>query len=132
MSRTSRRGEEIVGRNIEEALDLSGVQIDGQDAVGAGAGNEVRDQLGRDRRARPHLPVLARIAEIGNDRRDAMRRCTSKRIDHDQQLHQVIVGWIGRRLDDEGVAPAHVLQNLDKNLQIGEAAHMAAGQRFPR
>jgi hypothetical protein len=31
-----RRGVEMVDRDVEEALDLLGVQVDGQDAVGAG------------------------------------------------------------------------------------------------
>ena len=50
-----RLGVEIVGRNVEEALDLPGVQIDGQHAVGARLGDEVGDQLGRNRRARARL-----------------------------------------------------------------------------
>ena len=41
--------------NVEEALDLAGVQIDRQHAVGARAGDEIGDELGRDRRARPGL-----------------------------------------------------------------------------
>ena len=100
-----RRGEQIVGRDVEEALDLAGVQIDGQHAVGAGAGDEIGDELGRDRRARPRLPVLAGVAEIGDDRRDAPRRGAPQRVDHDQQLHQIVVRRIGGRLDDEGVPP---------------------------
>ena len=40
------RGEQVVGRNIEEALDLTRVQIDREHAVGARIGDQVRDQLG--------------------------------------------------------------------------------------
>ena len=32
-----RRGEEVVGRDVEEALDLAGMKVDRQHAVGAGA-----------------------------------------------------------------------------------------------
>ncbi len=53
-----------------------------------------------------------------------------QRIDHDEQLHQVVIRRIGRRLDDEGVPPAHVLEDFDEDLEVGEAADMAAGQRF--
>ena len=53
-----------------------------------------------------------------------------KRVDHDEQLHQIVVRRIGRRLDDESVASAHVLENFDEDLKIGEAADMAAGQRL--
>ena len=48
-------GEEIVGRDVEEALDLAGMQIDGQHAVGARLGDQIGHQLGRDRRARARL-----------------------------------------------------------------------------
>ena len=41
-----RRSIEIVGRDVEEALDLSGVKVDREDAVGARSGNEVGDELG--------------------------------------------------------------------------------------
>ena len=34
-----RRGEQIVDRNVEEALDLRRVQIDGQHPIGARAGD---------------------------------------------------------------------------------------------
>jgi hypothetical protein len=91
---------------------------------------QIGDQLGRDRRARPRFAILTGVAEIGDDRRDAMRRSAPQRVDHDQQLHQIVVGRVGRRLDDEGVAAAHVLEDLDEDLEIGEAAHVAAGQRL--
>src|SRR3712207_8411853 len=43
---------------------LPGMEVEGQHAVGAGPGDEVRDELGRDRGAGPGLPVLPGIAEI--------------------------------------------------------------------
>ena len=46
-----RGGEEIVGWDVEEALDLPGMQIQRHHTVGAGAGDQVGDQLGRNRRA---------------------------------------------------------------------------------
>ena len=49
----------------------------------------------------PELAVLPGIAEIGHDRGDPPRRGAPQRIEHDQQLHQVVVGRIGGRLDDE-------------------------------
>jgi hypothetical protein len=52
VARHHRRGEQVVGRDVEEALDLAGVQVERQHAVGAGMGDQVGDELGRDRRAR--------------------------------------------------------------------------------
>ena len=68
------RGEEVIGRDVEEALDLAGVEVEGQDAVGAGALDQVGDELGRDRGARTWFSVLPGIAEIGDDGRDPARR----------------------------------------------------------
>ena len=36
---------------------------------------------------------------------------------------------IGRRLDDEHVAAAHVFLDLDEDLHVGEAPHHGLGQR---
>ena len=124
-----RRGVEVVGRNVEEALDLAGVQVERHHPVGAGAGDQVGDQLGRDRRARPGFAVLPGIAEIGNDRGDAPRRRAAQRVDDDQQLHQVVVGRKRRRLDHEHVGAAHVFLDLDEDLHVGEAPHHRLGQR---
>ena len=41
-----RHGDEVVRRNVEEALDLASMQVHGQDAVGAGLGDKIGDQLG--------------------------------------------------------------------------------------
>ena len=58
-----RAGVEVVDRDVEEALDLAGMQVERQHAVGAGMGDQVGDQLGGDRRARAGLAVLAGVAE---------------------------------------------------------------------
>ena len=124
-----RRGVEIVGRNVEEALDLAGMQVERHDAVDAGMGDQVGDQLGRDRRARADLAVLPGVAEIGDHRGDAARRRAAQRIGDDQQFHQMVVGRKRRRLDDEDIRAAHVLQNLDENLVVGKPADAGLGQR---
>ncbi len=124
-----RRAIEIVGRNIEKALDLPGVEIDRQDAVGARCGDDVGDELGRNRRARPGFAVLPGIAEIGHNRGDPARRGAFQRVDADQQFHEVVVRRIGGRLDDEDVLAANVLVNFDEHFLVGEAAHARFGQR---
>ena len=45
------RGE-VVDREVEEALDLPGVQVDGDDAVGTGRGEQVGEESRGDRLAR--------------------------------------------------------------------------------
>ncbi len=124
-----RRGVEVVGRDVEEALDLPGMEIERQHAVGAGGGDHVGDQLRRDRRARRRFAVLPRIAEIGDDRGRPPRRGALQRVERDQQLHQIVVRRVGGRLDDEHVLAAHVLLDLDEDLHIREAPHAGLGQR---
>ena len=45
------RCEEIVGGDIEKALDLAGMEIEGENAVGAGFGDQIGDELGGNRGA---------------------------------------------------------------------------------
>jgi hypothetical protein len=65
--------EEVIEGHVEEALDLSGVQIHRDDARDAGRGQEIRDELGRDRRARRDLAVLTAVAVVGDHRGDGAR-----------------------------------------------------------
>ena len=123
------RGIEVVGRDIEEALNLSGVEIESHHPVGARAGDEVGNELGRDRRARPRFAILAGIAEIRDHGRHATPRRAAKRIDDDEQLHQMVVGGIRRGLQDENIAAAHVLLDLDENLHVRKAANHSLGER---
>ncbi len=126
-----RRREEIIGRNIEEALDLAGVKIDSQHPIGSCMGDHIGHKLGRNRCARPRLAVLPRVAEIRNDRGDPPRRGPAQRIGHDQNLHEVVIGREGRQLDDECVLAADILLDFDEDLHIGKAADLALGQRTP-
>ena len=75
------------------------------------------------------LPVLPGVAEIGDHRGDAAGGGAAERIDDDQQLHQVVVGRVARRLDDEDVLAADVLLDLDEDLLVGEAPDHALGER---
>ena len=62
----------MIHGNIEKSLHLRGVQIDRHHAIGAGALEQIGDQLGGDRRAAFVLAVLPGVAEIRNDRRHAL------------------------------------------------------------
>jgi hypothetical protein len=65
-----RRRINVVDRDIEESLDLVGVQVDRQHAMHADAGEHVGHHLRRDRDARGARPaILAGIAEIRDHRR---------------------------------------------------------------
>ena len=66
-------GVQVIDGNVEEALDLGGVQVEGQDAVGAGHRQQVGHQLGGDRHAALVLAILPGVAVIGHDGRDRGR-----------------------------------------------------------
>ncbi len=129
VDRHQRRGLEVVGGDVEEALDLARVQIHGQDPVGPGAGDQVGDQLGGNRGAPADLPVLAGIAEIGGDGGDPAGRRALERIDNHQQFHEVVVGGIAGRLDHEDVLAADVLVDGDPGLVVGEPFHLRPRER---
>jgi hypothetical protein len=119
----------VIDGDREKALDLAGVEVERHHPVGAGAGDQVRHQLGRDRRARAGFAVLTGIAEIRNDGGDAPPRRAAQRIDDDEQFHQVVVSRKRRRLNDENVAAADVFLDLDEDFHVGEAPHHRLGQR---
>jgi len=120
-----RHGEHVVDGDVEKALDLGGVQIERQHAIGPRGGDQVRHELGGDGRAAFILAVLAGIAEVGDHRRDALGRGAAQAVDVDQQLHQVGVDGVMGRLDHETVAAAHILFELDDDLAVGKHLRVA-------
>ena len=123
------RGVEVVHGDVEETLDLGGVQVHRQHPLDTRFGNEIGHQLRRNRRARLGAAILAGIAEIWNDGGDAGGRGAAQRIGDDQQLHQVVIRGPRGRLDDEHVLAADVFINLDENLLIAEALHPCVHER---
>ncbi len=123
------RGEEVVDRHVEEALDLPGVKIHREHPVAARGGDEVRHELGRDGHASHHLAVLAAVAVVREDRGDAPGRRALERVHHHQELHQVVVDGRARRLDHEHVLAADVLVDLDVHLAVREARDVGIAQR---
>ena len=115
-----RRGIEVVDRDVEEALDLRRVQVEGQHPLDPGDREQVRHQLGADRGARLRAAILPGIAEIGHHRGDPVGRRPAERIAHDEQLHQVVVRRVRGRLDDEHVLAADVLEHLDEDFRVVE------------
>jgi hypothetical protein len=122
-----RQGVDVIDRNVEEALNLLGVQVHGQHAVDAGGDEHVGDQLGGDRHARrTRTAILAGIAEVRDGGGDAAGRGALQRIDDDQQFHQVVVGRRAGGLQHEDVAAADVFLQLDTDFAIGKATDVGA------
>ena len=116
-----RGGVDVVDGDVEEALDLVGVQVHGEDAVDTGDLQHVGHDLGADGHARgAHATILAGIAEVGNHGSDAAGRGATQGVDQDHQLHQVVVGGRTGGLDDEGILATDVFQDLDVDFAVGE------------
>jgi hypothetical protein len=123
-----RRAEQVVGRDIEEALDLARVQLHRQHPVRARLGDQVGDELGGDRRASAHLPVLPGVAEVRHHRRDPPRRRAHQRVHADQQLHEIVVGRRRGGLHHEHVLAADVLLDDGEDFPVLEPLHVGLAQ----
>ena len=124
-----RRAVDVVHRALEKALYLLGMQVDGQYTVDAHGHHHVSDDLGGDRYPRgTHPAILAGVAEVGHHRGDAGSRGPTQRVDHDNQLHQVVVGRCAGGLQDENILATHVFVQLDGSFAVAELADICLTQ----
>ena len=67
------------------------MQVNAQDAVAAGPGDQIGYEFGGDRHAPLVLAVLAGVAKVRNYSRNAPSTRAAQAIDIDQELHQTVV-----------------------------------------
>lgn len=77
-------GVQVVYRHVEETLDLTCVQIHGDDVVAASGLQHVGHELSCDGRTALVLLVLARIGEVGEDGGDTTGAGGLAGVDHDE------------------------------------------------
>jgi len=123
------RTEHVIHRNVKEALDLCSVQVHGQHAVSACSSNKVCDQLCGDRVTRLALAVLTSVAEIRDYSRDTACRCTLAGVDHDEQLHQVVVYRTAGGLYEEHVRAANGFRNGNRDFAVSEGGDGSLADR---
>ena len=92
-------------------------------------GEQVRHELRGDRDAALVLAVLAGVAVVGDDGRDARGAGPLEAVEQDEQLHQVLVDRRAGRLDDVHVPAAHVLVDADGDLAVGEVVERDLAER---
>ena len=114
-------GAELIHGDPEEPLDLRGMEIHGEHAIGSGGRQEVCHEPGRDADARLVLLVRAGVREVRQHGRDPVRRSMLERVDHDEELHDALVDRRRAGLDHEDVALADVLLDLDHEVLVGES-----------
>ena len=123
---------DVVHGDVEVADGLARVEIAGQHAVGAGLRDEVGHQLGGDGLAALHLPVSPGVAEVGDDGGDVLGGGPPAGVDHDEELHEVLVGWRAGGLHQEHVAAAHALLQLHVDLAVREPLDLDLAQLHPK
>ena len=104
-----------------------------EDAVGAGRLQQVGDEPGADGLAGGALLVLTGVREVRHDGRDTAGRGQLGRLDHEQQLHEVLVERTrpAGRLHQEGVAAADALFVAAVDLAVGERLEEDRAERTP-
>lgn len=123
-----RRGEKVINGAVEEALNLSGVEVNGDKALGTGNRDAVGNQFGADGSSRAHLAVLTGISVIRHDGGDAAGRGTLQGIAHEAELNEVAV-YIRRTrgLHNEDIVAADIGSNFDAKFAITESGGQCLG-----
>src|SRR5262249_18297965 len=86
-----RPGVEMIDGNVKKPLHLGRVEVEGQDTVSPGGGQQVGDQLGGDRYPADVLAILPGIAIVGQHDGEPGGTGALEAVEHDQQLHEVLV-----------------------------------------
>ena len=119
----------MIDRNIEKSLHLLRMEIHRQDAMNTGCHQEIGYELGRYRNTRFIFSILSCVSKKRDHRGDAISAGSSRRIHHDEQLHQMIVSrWTGR-LNNKNIAPTNVLLDFDVGLAVGKCANRGLAER---
>lgn len=110
---------QVVDGDVEEALDLTGVQVHGNDMVASGRDQHVGNELGGYGRSALVLLVLSGIGKVGENGGDAAGAGGATGVDHDEELHQAVVDVVrGRGLQNEDVLVSDRLADRHRGLLI--------------
>lgn len=126
--REDRHGVHVINWAVEEALDLIGVQVHGDDAIRTSGLQQVSDQASGDGLASAVLLVLACIGVERQDCGDALGGSALERINHDELFHEPVVQWQWVGLEHEGIGAADGFIEADEDLTVGEISGGGGGQ----
>ena len=122
------RAHEVVDGNVEEALNLSRVQVHREDSVSTGGGDKVCNELCGNGVAALGLAILTRVAEVRDDGGDASRGGAAHCVDHNEQFHKIVVDGTAGGLNDENVLAAYGLGYRDGTLTVSKLRHVCVAQ----
>ena len=127
-----RHGREVIDGAVEEALDLTAVQVDGHHALGAGGLEQVGDEACRDGLAALGLAVLTGISVERAHGGDALGGSAVGSVDHDELFHDRVVdaaavaAVVG--LHDEHIGATDALAETRSHLAVGELDQVGVAQ----
>ncbi len=113
---------------VEEALDLVGVQVYGDDAIRSSRFEQISDQAGGDGLASAVLLILTSVRVEGQDGGDSLGGTALERINHDELFHQPVVEGLRVSLQHEGIGSADGFFEADEDLAVGEITRGGGGQ----
>lgn len=116
------RGQHV-DRNAAHRLQRRRMGIDHDEAMSPRSGHRVGDHARPDGVAGAAAAILTRVAEVRHDSSDPVRPGTPARVEHQQQLNDVVVHRWTRRLDDVHVVAADV-RHRRPQLAVGVAFHL--------
>ena len=96
--------QQMIHGDVKEALNLRGVEIHSQDPVCTGGGDHIGDELCGDGIAALGFAVLPCITKVGNDSGNTTGRGAAAGIDHNQQLHQMVIDGLAGGLNEKNVS----------------------------
>ena len=101
------------------------MQIHGHNALSAGHAEEIGRDLGAYGRARADLAILPGIPVVGDDGRNAAGAGALQGVQHQAELHEIIVGRSAGGLNDEHVVSAHAGADLDADFAVAKGLAQA-------
>lgn len=113
-------GVQVIHQDVEEALELAGMEIHGDHAGSPGGGDEVGHQLGGDGFTSGAFAILTGIAVVRDDGGDGVGASALESVNHHQEFDDVVVDGVAGGLDDKSIAAAHVFFNLDVGFAVAE------------
>ena len=123
-----RAANQVVHRDIKEALDLCAVQVHCQHTACTGACQDICNQFCTDGISCSCFSILTGIAIVRHNCCDSCCGCTFHGIDHDQQFHQVVIYGIGCGLDDEYIGATDGFIDFNGNFTVLEFFHFSVAQ----
>lgn len=110
--------------------DLFCVQVNGQHAVNADAGQKIRHHFCGDwHTSRTNTTVLTSITEVRDNGGDTTCRSTTQSINHNNQFHQVVIGGSTSGLDDENITTAYVFIDLYADFAVAKTTYSGVAKR---